>query len=158
VVYRTLTTNIVAGSKGILRQIVLYDRQTDMNTLVSSSRFTGGPANDHSLRAVFSADGLMLLVQSWASDLAAGDFNFSGDVHATTILSAVILPPAAPGEGPWLSWPALLNGSYRVEFKDDFSDPTWEDLPGTPTRLGVRAWLQDTPPASAQRIYRVVAQ
>lgn len=158
VVYRTLTTNIIAGTKGILRQIVLYDRQTDVNTLVSASRFNGTPANDHTVRAVFSAEGHMLFLQSWASDLTTGDFNFTGDGLATIILSALILPPAAPGEGPWLSWPALQNGNYRVQFKNDFSDPTWEDLPGTPARLGVRAWLQDTTPTNALRLYRIVAQ
>jgi len=155
VVYRTLATNIVVGGNGITRQIILYDRQTGVNTLVSASRFTGGPADDHSQRAVFSADGQTLLLQSWASDLAAGDFNFSGDVLATTIFTAIILPSSAPGEGPWLSWPILPGGNYRVQFKNDLSDTNWQNLPGTPATLGVKAWLQDSTPGSLQRFYRV---
>lgn len=157
VVYRTLATNIVVGGNGITRQIVLYDRQTGVNTLVSASRFTGGPADDHSQRAVFSADGQMLLLQSWASDLAAGDFNFSGDVLATTIFTAMILPASTPGEGPWLAWPILPGGNYRVQFKNDLSDANWQDLPGTPATLGVKAWLQDSTPGNPQRFYRVVS-
>lgn len=157
VVYRTLATNVVAGGNGITRQIILYDRQTGANTLVSASRFTGGPADDHSLRAVLSADGQTLLLQSWASDLAAGDFNFSGDVLATTIFTAMILPSSAPGEGPWLSWPILPGGNYRVQFKNDLSDSNWQNLPGTTATLGVKAWLQDSTPANSQRIYRVLS-
>lgn len=157
VVYRTLATNVVVGGNGIARQIILYDRQTGVNTLVSASRFTGGPADDHSQRAVFSADGQTLLLQSWASDLATGDFNFSGDVLATTIFTAMILPSSTPGEGPWLSWPILPGGNYRVQFKNDLSDPNWQNLPGTPATLGVKAWLQDSTLDSSRRIYRVIS-
>lgn len=157
VVYRTQATNVVVGVNGITRQIILYDRQTGVNTLVSTSRFTGGPADDHSQRAVLSADGQMLLLQSWASDLATGDFNFSGDVLATTIFAAMILPSSTPGEGPWLSWPILPGGNYRVQFKNDLSEADWQNLPGTPATLGVKAWLQDSTPDNSRRIYRVVS-
>ena len=53
-----------------------------MNTLASVNRFTGGPGDDHSMRANFSADGQTLLMQSWASDVVPGDFNRGGDVLA----------------------------------------------------------------------------
>ena len=155
--YRTRATNLVAGASGITRQIVLYDRQTGSNTLVSASRFTGGPADDHSLRASFSADGQTLLMQSWASDLTAGDFNHSGDAFAHTIFTATILPATTPGQGPWLSWPFVPGSQYTVQFKNSLADSLWQDLPGSSTKVGVKAWLQDTAPASPQRIYRVIS-
>lgn len=155
--FRTLATNIVTGPGGITRQIVLYDRQTGSNTLVSVSRFTGGPGDDHSMRASFSADGQTLLMQSWASDLVPGDFNHSGDVFARTILTAVILPSVTPGPGPWLYWPTIPGNNYSVQFKNRFADPLWQDLPGSITKLGVKAWFQDNTPAPAQRFYRIVA-
>ncbi len=155
--FRTLATNLVAGASGITRQIVLYDRQTGSNTLVSASRFTGGPADDHSLRASFSADGQTLLMQSWASDLTAGDFNHSGDVFAHTIFTVTILPATTPGQGPWLSWPFLPGSQSTVQFKNSLADPLWQDLPGSSSNIGVKAWLQDTAPASLQRIYRVIS-
>ena len=156
VTYRTLATNIVAGVNGIQRQIVLYDRLTGSNTLVSASRFTGGPADDHSMRANFSADGKTLLMQSWASDLVPGDFNRSGDVFAYTIFMALILPPAAPGQGPWISWPFVPGNNYGLEFKNNLTDPSWQPLPGGFTNGGVKAWQQDAAPNSARRFYRVV--
>jgi hypothetical protein len=154
--FRTLATNAVTGVSGITRQIVLYDRQTGSNSLVSASRFTSGAADDHSLRANFSADGQTLLIQSWASGLAAGDFNHSGDVFARTILTAVILPPATPGQGPWLYWPFVPGNNYRVQFKNNLADPVWQNLPGSLTNIGVKAWLQDTTPATPERFYRVI--
>lgn len=155
--FRTLATDVVTGASGITRQIVLYDRQTGSNTLVSASRFTGGPADDHSMRANFSADGQTLLMQSWASDLVPGDFNQSGDVFAYTIFMAVILPPAAPGQGPWIFWPFVPGNNYRVEFKNNLADPSWQALPGSITNTGVKAWLQDSTPASSERFYRVIS-
>jgi len=155
--FRTLATNLVPGTSGLIRQILLYDRQTGSNTLVSASRFTGGPADDQSQRASFSADGQTLLVQSWASDLVGGDFNYSGDVFARAIFTAVILPPAATGQGTWLYWPSVPGNSYRVQFKNSLEDQQWQDLSGSITNSGVKAWLQDTAPLNPQRFYRVLS-
>lgn len=157
VAFRTLATNVVAGAGGITRQIILYDRQTGSNTLVSASRFTGASADDHSMRAVFSADGQTLLFQSWASDIAGNDFNRGGDVLARTIFTAMILPPAAPDQGPWLSWPLVPGRNSSVQFKNSLDDSIWQDVTGTITNVGVKAWLQDASPAGAQRFYRIIS-
>ncbi len=156
VAFRTLATNVVADASGITRQIVLYDRHTGLNTLVSASRFTGTPADDHSLRAIFSADGQTLLFQSWASDVVGNDFNHSGDVLAQAIFTAMILPPAVPDQGPLLTWPLLPGNGSRVQFKEGLNDLFWQDLPGSPTNDGWKAWLHDGPTTNAQRFYRVI--
>ena len=156
-VYRTLATNVVIGINGITRQIILYDRQTGSNTLVSASRVTGGPADDHSMRASFSSDGQTLFIQSWASDLVPGDFNHSGDVLARTILTAAILPPVTPGQGPRLYWPFVPGDSSSVQFKNSLTDPNWQDLPGSITNIGVKDWAQDLAPATSGRFYRIIS-
>ncbi len=157
VAYRTLATNILSLGIGLARQIVLYDQQTGANALVSTSQRKAGPGDDHSLRASFSADGQTLLVQSWASDLASGDFNRTGDVYAYTIFTAMILPAATPGQAPWISWPFVPGLNYRVQFKTNLSDYGWQDLPGTISNIGVKALLQDSSPAIDRRFYRVEA-
>lgn len=156
VVYRTLATNIVASANGITRQIILYDRQTGLNTLVSANRFTGLPSDDNSLRTRFSLDGQTLLIQSWASDLVAGDFNQSSDIIAQPIFVAVILPSSA-GQGPWLQWPFVPGKNYTVQFKHNLGDPAWQTLPGNYTNSGVKAWMQDLGPVNSQRFYRIQA-
>jgi Tol biopolymer transport system component len=157
VAYRTYATDIVAGANGLARQLILYDRQTGANSLVSASRYTGAPSIDRSVRATFSADGQMLLYQSWASDLADGSFNTSGALFRLPILTALILPPAVPGQGPWLAWPAVPDGAYGVEYKNSLNDPLWQSLPGSITNNGFKAMLQDTSPDAARRFYRVVS-
>jgi Tol biopolymer transport system component len=153
--YRTTATNVVAGGNGLIRQIILYDRQTGSNALVSASRFTGAPADDHSLRASFSLDGQTLLFQSWASDLVANDANQSGDVFAHTILTVVIFPPGVPGQGAWISWPYVPGNNYDVQFKHSLDDLLWQSLSGTITNLGTKAWMQDVAPDAAHRFYRI---
>jgi hypothetical protein len=152
-----LATNIVAGANGITRQIILYDRQTGLNTIVSASRFTGLPADDHSLRASFSLDGQTLLLQSWASDMAANDFDRSSDVIAQTIFTAVILPPSAANQGPWLYWPFVPGNNYSVQFKNNLDEPIWQTLAGSVTNTGVKAWMQDAWPTNSQRFYQILS-
>ncbi|HEX5221085.1 MAG TPA: hypothetical protein VFZ59_16090 [Verrucomicrobiae bacterium] len=154
VAYRTLATNIVSGVSGLTRQIILYDRQTGINTLVSASRYTGLPGNDHSLRATFSADGQTLLLQSWASDLAVNDFNRSGDVLAKAIFTAVILPPVA-GQAPWIYWPFELGNNYNVQFKSNLNDAAWQPTAGIMTNVGNKVWFQDSFATNSQRFYRI---
>jgi Tol biopolymer transport system component len=156
VVYRTFATNIVADTGGMTGQIVMYDRQTGLNTLVSASRYTGLPGDDHSPRAIFSADGQTLLLQSWASDLAANDFNRAGDVLAKAIFTAIILPPNA-GQAPWIYWPLLAGNNYSVQFKSNLADTVWQPATGVMTNVGNKVWFQDTSATNSQRVYRIEA-
>lgn len=104
-----------------------------------------------------SSDGQVLLFQSWSPELASTDFNRTGDVLAYSFATAVLLPAAAPGQGPWISWPALFGNQYRVEFKHDLSDPAWQVLPGSGTNLGLRAFQQDAAAPGLRKFYRVQA-
>ena len=155
--FRSLANDIVSGDTNGVPDIFLYDRQTGVNTLLSSSQPSGAPADNRSLTPVFSGDGSTLLFQSWASDLTGGDFNHNSDLFAYTFLSAVILPSASPGAGPTLSWPWVPGNNYRVEFKNRLEDSNWQPLSGTFTNIGNKAWLQDVSPGANQRFYRIVS-
>jgi hypothetical protein len=104
---------------------------------------------------VFSGNGRVLLFQSWASDLAAQDFNQSSDIFAFGLLYATIIPGDTPGEGSTISWPALPGQTYRVQYKDDLDAAIWQDVNGTVTIVGNTGFLTDLAPSAGQRFYRV---
>jgi hypothetical protein len=53
-----------------------------------------------------------------------------------------------------LRWEAQSGSSYRVQWKHDFSDPTWNDL-GDVNASGSTAQFQDTV-STDHRFYRLV--
>jgi Tol biopolymer transport system component len=153
--YRSAATNIVPNDSNAVPDIFLYDRQTGMNTLLSKSRSGNSSAEARSLAPVFSGNGRVLLFQSWASDLAAQDFNQSSDIFAFGLLYATIIPGDTPGEGSTISWPALPGQTYRVQYKDDLDAAIWQDVNGTVTIVGNTGFLTDLAPSAGQRFYRV---
>jgi len=154
IAYRGWATNIVVGDINGLPDVFLYDRLTGQNALLGAGLQNG--VTYSSLRPVFSADGCTLLFESWAADLATGDFNLSSDLFAHTLLYSFIRP-GGPGQGPWLSWPWVPGAGYRVQYKDAFADTEWHDLSAAITNSGNKAWLQDPSPAAGQRVYRVIS-
>ena len=157
VAYRSAATDIVAGDTNNVRDVFLYDANSGVNTLLSAGQPGGFSADNRSFNPVFSGNGRTLLFQSWASDLAAQDFNHTSDLFAYAPLYLVLVPASAPGQAPWLSWPWALGKTYRVEYKESLGDAAWQQLSGTATNSGSRAWLQDAAPGASQRFYRVVA-
>jgi Tol biopolymer transport system component len=155
--YRSFASDIVPGDSNDLPDIIAYDTQTGLNSLLSSSRLGNFAADNRSLSPVFSGDGRTLCFVSWGSDIVPLDFNYSSDVFAYTFLSASLLADQTLGHGPWIAWPNTQGKNYRVQFKNATSDPLWHDLPGAVTNLGNRAYLQDTTPAPIQRFYRITS-
>ncbi|MBE0544767.1 MAG: PD40 domain-containing protein [Verrucomicrobia bacterium] len=156
--YRSSATNLVPNDINGLPDIFLYDRQTRINTLLSQSRSGNSSADARSLAPVFSGNGRVLLFQSWASDLVAQDFNSSSDLFAFGLLYATIVPGNTTSEGSTISWPAFPGQTYRVQYKDNLDDPTWQDVTGTVTIVGNTGFLTDLAPAAGQRFYRVVTE
>jgi Tol biopolymer transport system component len=156
VVYRSAATNLVAGDTSGFPDVFVNDRLTGETTLLSTS-LSGATANNRSLMPVFSADGRTIIFQSWASDSVVNDFNQAADIVAYEFFFADITPGAAPGDGPVISWPFVSGLSYDVQFKNDLSEPSWQEVGGTITVLGNRAFMTDPSPSSGQRFYRVVA-
>ncbi|HWD90774.1 MAG TPA: hypothetical protein VG938_00355 [Verrucomicrobiae bacterium] len=156
VVYRSAVTNLAAGTTNSLPEVFVNDRLSGETTLLSSS-LSGAPANNRSLTPIFSADGRTLVFPTCASDSLANDFNQSADLVAYEFLYADITPGANPGDGLVISWPFVSGVSYHVQFKNDLNDPDWQEVGGTITVVGDRAYTTDPSPSSVRRFYRIVA-
>jgi Tol biopolymer transport system component len=165
VAFRSAAINLVPGDTNSLPDVFLYDLVSGIPTLMSASRFANAAGDNRSLAPAFSGDGRTVLFQSWASDLVAQDFNQTSDLFAwrldvagqIPLFSALIVPGAGPGQGPWLIWPAVPGKTYTVQFKLTVHDPNWQPLPGSITILGSQACLNDTSAGPGPRLYRVVA-
>jgi Tol biopolymer transport system component len=155
--YRSAAGDIVDGDTNGLPDIFLLDRMSGGSSLLTSAAAGGAPAKGRSLTPVFSGDGSVLLLASWAGDLSAGDFNHASDLFAYGFLNAVLLPGAGTGGNARLSWNWMPGRQYRVEYKDWLEEASWQLLPGTAEQTGNKASLTDTARRSEQRFYRITA-
>jgi len=57
--------------------------------------------------------------------------------------------------GVAITWQAAPGKSYRIQFKDDLSDPVWNNLTGDIVAHGLTANRIDTTLGGQQRFYRV---
>ena len=155
IVYCSSASDIVPGATNGVPNVYMFDRQTGATTLVSASLFGAAAANNRSLAPVFSGDGRTLVFFSWASDLAAGDYNQSSDLFAYAFLYAGI---AASNNGnPTISWPVSPGQTYSVEYKDNLNDATWQPVSGSVSISGNRGSLTDAALTSGHRFYRIVS-
>jgi len=163
IAYRSSATDLVPGITNGLPNIFIYDRQTSNTTLVSISAYGNSAGNNRSLLPVFSGNSQTLVFQSWAADLAAQDFNQSAVLFSVNIYPAIAPLPFiaqlifAPlsSQTPALSWPAVAGKTYQVQFKNNLSDSTWQNLNGTVTVVSNTASTTDLTPSSTQRFYRI---
>jgi Tol biopolymer transport system component len=158
VAYRSAATNLIASDHNGATDVFLYDRLTGATKLLSVSRVDGGPGSGWSCPPRFTADGRRLVFQSWASDLAAFDFNQSGDVFAYAMFYAGIAPGGLPASGPTLNWPAESGKTYHVEYLDDLRQTNWHNAGGSVTIVGDQGYFTDPAPSAGQRFYRIVAE
>ncbi|MGP0593888.1 FG-GAP-like repeat-containing protein [Nitrospira sp. T9] len=79
VTYYSLSTNLVPGDTNGVRDIFVYDRQTQQTTRVSVAT-GGGQANGESLEPAISANGRYVAFRSDATNLVPGDTNGTTDV------------------------------------------------------------------------------
>jgi WD40 repeat protein len=157
IAYRSAATDLAAGSTNGLPQLIVYDRLFGTNMLLSTAATSADAGDNRSLTPVFSSDSRTLVFASWASNLAADDFNHFSDVFAFEFLYLNIAL-RAPGQGPTLTWPYVSGHSYQVQYKNNLPDSTWQPVAGTLHINGNQASLTDSAPGSGQRFYRVVAQ
>jgi Tol biopolymer transport system component len=165
IAYRSTAGDLMPGGARGIANLYLYDLQSGTNTLLTPSSRGQGPANNVSSAPTFSADGQILVFLSWASDLLTNDFNQLGDLfvvkvasgNPTTVLRGEIVYTPSGSSRPTLAWDADPARNYRVEFKDDLSDPLWQNLDCVITFTGSRATATDQTPSTRQRFYRIVA-
>ena len=157
IAYRSAATDLVAGSTSGIPELIVYDRLANSNTLLSTAATGTASGDNRSLTPVFSGDSRTLVFASWASNLAADDFNHFSDLFAFAFLY-VNVTLGAPGQGPTISWPYVSGHNYQVEYKNNLNDSVWQQVAGTININGNQASLTDPAPASSQRFYRVVAE
>jgi Tol biopolymer transport system component len=163
IAYRSAATSLVPNDANGLPDIFLCDRSTGTTTLVSTTGPGAAPADNRSLAPVFSTDGKTLFYQSWATHAALGDFNQSADIFALEIAASELpvfmarIVPGAAVQAPRLIWPLLPGKNYRAEYKDNLNDPGWRTLDSPWVINGNQGSLEDLPPASHQRFYRILA-
>jgi hypothetical protein len=154
VAYRSSAMNLTANNSNSLPTIILYDSLTGTNRLLTVGIAPNSGVNNRSFTPFFSQDGRSILFQSWASDLVAQDFNQMSDLYQFPFLYAAIVPT---NNSVWVTWPFLPGNNYRVEYKTNLSDSTWQVLAGTWTNLVNTAYQQDSAQSANHRFYRVVA-
>jgi len=157
IAYRSAATDLMAGSTNGIPELIVYDRLANTNTLLSTAATGTASGDNRSLTPVFSGDGRTLVFASWASNLAADDFNHFSDLFAFAFLY-VNVTLGAPGQGPTIGWPYVTGHNYQVEYKNNLNDSVWQQVAGTININGNQASLTDPAPASSQRFYRVVAE
>jgi Tol biopolymer transport system component len=152
VAYRSTATNLLstATTTNFIPNLFLYDRLSGTNIALTASRYSGLPADNWSLSPIFSGAGRTPVFQSWASDIAAQDFNRGSDVFALAFLYASIA-----GQPATLTWPARPGETYHVQFKNSLGDSSWQEVSGTVTITNGQAHLTDLAPAIGQRFYRI---
>jgi dipeptidyl aminopeptidase/acylaminoacyl peptidase len=158
VVYRSRATDLVAGVTNGQANVFIYDRLAGTTSLLTASVTGNGGGDNISIGPVFSGDGRTLALISWASNLAANDYNQWSDMFDFAFLYADIVPGPTPDIGPTISWPAVAGHTYTLQFEDSLTGlGSWQDVTGTVTIAGNRASITDTP-SSGQRFYRIIAQ
>jgi hypothetical protein len=102
VAYRSAATNAFPDDFNAVPDLFLYDRLLGFTRLVSADQTSTTVAGNRSLKPVFSGDSRLLLFQSWAPDLLAGDFNQASDLFALDLQPPPIVDADNDGmDDPW---------------------------------------------------------
>ncbi len=173
VAYRSFSSNAIPSDTNGIAAILLYNCLSN-STSLASANLSGVSPVAQSLTPIFSADGQMLVFESWAPDLVSDDFNVGSDVFAMDLYGqpgagSTNPPPvfsanlAFQGYGgyslaqvPVVSWPFIPSASYSVQYTDNLNDPVWQTLPGAITFIGTEAYLSDSAATAPYRFYRIV--
>lgn len=144
------------------RSVLVYDRQTDSNTMVSRNQAGGECANGDSSEPAISADGRFVAFTSLATDLVSDpDHNRFTDIYvrdlpagSTTLLSANrwntnggngnSLDPAISADGRFVSYTTWANDLMSLKDKNQQQDVILYDL-----RLGTRKLVSAASPQTA---------
>jgi len=75
---------------------------------------------------------------------------------SASVFRVQLLPLNAFAPYPSLTWPAVPGKFYRIQFKNDLSEPAWEDFTGNVILDGNAGYALDLTPADSKRFYRVL--
>jgi dipeptidyl aminopeptidase/acylaminoacyl peptidase len=155
ITYRSYASNIVSGDANPVPKVYLYDRLAGTNAILCAAQAGSNPFPWISA-PVISAGAENVAFLSVGSDLAPNDFNRVADAFAVRVLMRLqISPVVMPGATTTLAWQTVPARNYQVQYKDNLSDPLWQDLPVTISFVGNEAYVTvsaDQP----NRFYQVV--
>ncbi len=60
------------------------------------------------------------------------------------------------GGSTTIRWNAKVGYTYRVQYKDDLTSPTWQNLPPDVVATSSTATVTDPAPGPKQRFYRIL--
>jgi hypothetical protein len=164
VTFRSVATDLVAEETHGEPNLYVRDLVMGTTRLLSAARSGSAGGNSRSSMAVISANSRVVVFESFASDLAAGDFNNQQDVFYTQLGSGtgseagprLQLQPFTVTGRPTLSWPVTEGMSYQVQYKNTVGDPAWLDLTGAASLGNQTATaIDNAPDLGNQRFYRV---
>ncbi|HUL50970.1 MAG TPA: hypothetical protein VLU94_00150, partial [Candidatus Nitrosotalea sp.] len=78
--------------------------------------------------------------------------------NALSVFRVEIISVTGSGQSPAMTWSMVPGKFYHVQFKDDLSNPAWQELQGNVTLVGGRGYATDLVPANGQRFYRVLLE
>jgi hypothetical protein len=161
IAFTSSATDLVPLRSSGFKNVFLYDRAANALQLVSARVGAERAPDGSSRRPLFSADGQYLLFESSAWDLVDQDFNDANDLFAYALpatgsdLQFTVGVSVTENGVPQLSWPALPERSYRVQFKNALNDAAWRDAAGA-VMDGGRGYYTETESVTT-RYYRVLS-
>jgi hypothetical protein len=83
-------------------------------------------------------------------------FGFTdGSLEVTNVPFSILSLSGVDTNNTVLTWNAISNATYRVQYSDGFDTTNWFDMPPDITATGSVATATDTALAPTQRFYRV---
>jgi len=155
ITYRSFATDIVAGDTSPVPKIYLFDRLAGTNAILCAAQ-TGSNPFPWISAPVISAGAENVAFLSVGSDLVTNDFNRVADAFAVRVLMRLqISPLVMPGATTTLAWQTVPARNYKVQYKNNLSDPLWQDLPAAISFVGNEGYVT-VPANQPNRFYQVV--
>ena len=155
VAYRSCATDIVPGDANPAPKLYLFDRSTGQNTILSAAQTGATPLPWISV-PVISGGAENVAFLTAGSDLLANDLNRVPDAFAVRVLYRLQMTPVTTPDGTTtLTWQVVPSRTYGVQYKNNLSDPQWQDLPASISFVGNEAMVT-VPADQPNRFYRII--
>jgi len=123
VVFTSRASDLVPNGNNNVTDVFVRDLHTGTTMLVSRNSEGNGPGNGFSATTAMSADGRTAFFQSFANDLAPGDYNQARDIYALKLGG-----PDSDGDGMDDDWEMAYFGTLARDGSGDFDGDGLTDL------------------------------